>query len=48
MERSLRAARADLLAAAGSVLDPAEPTALLLLGVLQFIPDSDDPAGIGR
>jgi serine/threonine-protein kinase RsbW len=46
MERSLRAAHADLRAAAGSVLDPAEPTAVLLPGGLQFIPDSDGPAGI--
>ena len=39
MGRSLRAARADLLAAAGSVLDPAEPTAVMPAGVLELIPE---------
>jgi hypothetical protein len=29
-----------------STLDPARPTALMLFGMLHFLPDSDDPYGI--
>src|SRR5690242_11792203 len=37
---------ATLLAKASRTLDLTRPTAVLLLAVLHFIPDSDDPAGI--
>jgi len=43
--------RPDLVLAHPTVarlLDPAEPTALLLMSVLHFISDDDDPAGIIR
>jgi S-adenosyl methyltransferase len=35
-----------VLAGASQTLDPGQPTALLLLAVLHFIPDTDDPASI--
>jgi hypothetical protein len=35
-----------LLEAAGELLDFSQPVALMLIGILQLIPDSDDPAGI--
>jgi hypothetical protein len=37
---------AGLVAQAGSVLNFAEPIVVLLLGVLPYVPDADDPAGI--
>jgi S-adenosyl methyltransferase len=37
---------AELLARAGAVLDFAEPAVVLLLGVLAYVPDDGDPAGI--
>jgi S-adenosyl methyltransferase len=37
---------ARLLAGVGASLDMAQPVAVLLLSVLQFVPDEDDPAGI--
>jgi hypothetical protein len=37
---------AALLDAAGAVLDFTRPVAVLLLAVLHFVPDADDPAGI--
>ena len=37
---------AALLAGAGRTLDFTRPTAILLLAVLHFLPDADDPAGI--
>jgi len=37
---------ADLLAQASQVLDFTQPVAVLLLAVLHFLPDADDPAGI--
>jgi SAM-dependent methyltransferase len=39
---------APILAAAAKTLDFSEPVAVLLLGILHFVPDSDDPAGIVR
>jgi hypothetical protein len=35
-----------LLDAAAELLDFSQPVALMLIGILQLIPDSDDPAGI--
>lgn len=35
-----------ILAEAARILDLSQPVAVLLLGVLAFIPDDDDPAGI--
>jgi len=35
-----------LLAASADLLDFSQPVALMLIGILQLIPDSDDPAGI--
>ncbi|HEY6493847.1 MAG TPA: SAM-dependent methyltransferase [Trebonia sp.] len=35
-----------LLDSAGDLLDFGQPVALMLIGILQLIPDSDDPAGI--
>ena len=35
-----------LLAASANLLDFSQPVALMLIGILQLIPDSDDPAGI--
>jgi hypothetical protein len=35
-----------VLAGASRTLDPGQPTAVLLLAVLHFIPDADDPAAI--
>jgi hypothetical protein len=38
----------DILSAAASTLDFSEPVAILLLAVLHFIPDADDPYAIVR
>jgi hypothetical protein len=35
-----------ILAAAAGVLDFSEPVAVMLIGILHCVPDSDDPAGI--
>jgi hypothetical protein len=45
LEADLRDAP-TILAGAGETLDLTRPTAVLLLGVLHFIADTDDPAGI--
>jgi hypothetical protein len=37
---------AELIRAAAGTLDFAEPVAVMLIGILQCIPDEDDPAGI--
>ena len=37
---------ADLVGAAGATLDFAQPVAVMLIGIMQCIPDEDDPAGI--
>jgi len=37
---------ATIVAQAAKTLDPSQPTAVLLVAVLHFIPDTDDPAGI--
>ena len=36
----------NLLDAAADLLDFSQPVALMLIGILQLVPDSDDPAGI--
>jgi len=45
IEADLRDTR-TLLAQAARILDLTQPTAILLLAVLHFIPDADDPPGI--
>ena len=37
---------AEIVSAAAAMLDFAEPVAVMLIGILQCIPDEDDPAGI--
>ena len=37
---------ADLVGAAAATLDFAQPVAVMLIGIMQCIPDEDDPAGI--
>jgi len=37
---------AEIIRAAGGTLDFTEPVAVMLIGILQCIPDEDDPAGI--
>jgi hypothetical protein len=37
---------AELIGSAAGTLDLAEPVAVMLIGILQCIPDEDDPAGI--
>jgi hypothetical protein len=36
----------EIAAAAGATLDLSQPVAVMLMGILQCIPDEDDPAGI--
>lgn len=38
----------QILRAAAEVIDFTEPVAVVLMAVLQFVPDSDDPHGIVR
>jgi hypothetical protein len=39
---------AELIQAAAGTLDFSEPVAVMLIGILQCIPDEDDPAGVIR